>query len=111
MSTHTTAAAIPAIPAVRYARLVRGRTYFYKDTEYEFGKLVPINAVDEAYLRANAVDEITLEHENDFILREKFEFFSQEEKDAEASRDVLRQEAADEITQKPRPASRQRTRG
>ena len=110
MSTPTTAIPPTIVDPVRFAKLVRGRTYFLLSTEYEFGKFVSVNAEDEAYLSENAVDEVSMEGEGESIFREKFKFYSLEEKNKEEGRDMLRQEAADEITQKRPLTSRQRTR-
>ena len=98
-------------PATRYALLIRGRYYFYKDQEFEAGKFIPVTPEVEAYLDDNAYDVITLEGEREVQHRKKFKFFSQDEKDEEDRQDELARRQPLIEANPNRPTPRTRVRG
>lgn len=58
----------------RYATLVRGRVYYYGTRLFERHKSQPVTEAEELYLEEHAVDEVTVEGENEHQPRQKFEF-------------------------------------
>lgn len=72
MSTNDEAADVLA--TARFATLKRGRVYFLRDREFAYDVPQQVNAADEAWLKEHAVDEVTVEDEGEFQVRQKFEF-------------------------------------
>lgn len=91
----------------RLARLVRGRVYFLGDREFGRETALPVTADEEAHLRKHAVDQLTLEGEDEFQHRQKFEFGTAEDfakSDAAAQR--TREQSVEQSS-----GSRRRIRG
>jgi hypothetical protein len=77
MSTAQTVSAAPVTPEpapVWFATLKRGRVYYLRDRLFEQGIEQVVSEEVKVYLEEFAIDEVSVEDENEFQARPKFVF-------------------------------------
>lgn len=73
MGTDTEATSTPEAGKT-FATLKRGRVYFLREKEFEYNVPKEVTEEEREWLEEHAVDQISIEDEQEFQLRPKFEF-------------------------------------